>query len=119
MKKHYLVEKMVEISKYKKKNFFGINYLKKIQSGSYKNIPDSLMGINDFSESQKTISVLKDTQKYLKKVHSTLSNERNHMRKSYTLKKIIKCPNIYTDNYENNKSFNIKRYYLNIKKINN
>ena len=119
MKKHYLIEKMVEVSKFKKKNISGINYLKKIQSGSYKNIPDSLIGINDFSESQKNISVLKDTQKYLKKVHSTLSNERNHMRKSYTLKKIIKCPNIYTDNYENNKSFNIKRYYLNIKKINN
>ena len=113
-KKDYVLEKLVEISKNKKKYICGVNYLKKVKNGYYKDIPDSFIGINDFSENQKNLNALKDTQKYLKKVSNTISHENDYMRKSFTLKKIIKCPNIYTLDYDNNNSYNIKKYYLNV-----
>ena len=65
-KKDYVLEKLVEISKNKKKYICVVNYLKKVKNGYYKDIPDSFIGINDFSQNQKNLKK--------KKVQSLIQN---------------------------------------------
>ncbi len=120
LKKKNIIDQLIEITK-SEKNSHEINYYKRLKNGYIKNVPESMIGINDFIENDKIKYTLENTHSYLRKISKNIDNDVNKMKKSYTLKKFIKFPNIYlygnmnrnNINFENyNTSYISKQYYL-------
>ncbi len=120
LKKKNIIDQLIEIKK-SEKNSHEINYYKRLKNGYIKNVPDSMIGINDFIENDKIKYTLENTHTYLRKISKNIDNDVNKMKKTYTLKKFIQFPNIYlysnmnrnTIDFENNnRSYMNKKYFL-------
>ena len=124
LKKKNIIDQLIDVAR-SEKILHPINYYKKLKNGYIKNVPESMIGINDFIENDKIKYNLENTHSYLRKVSKNLDKDINKMTKSYTLKKYIKFPNIYlygnmnrnTIDYGNsNTSYFHKNYLLDMKK---
>jgi hypothetical protein len=56
---------------------------------------EELKGINDFMENERQIKILNTTQNLLKNINKKMILEKEKLKNSFTIDKIIKNMNIY------------------------
>ena len=91
------IKKSIPIS-----NMFKNNMIKMSLVNKNKNFKiydsEELKGINDFMENERQTKILTTTQNLLKNINKKLIMEKEKLKNSFTIDKIIKNMDIYGDN---------------------
>ena len=77
-----------------------LNLYNRLKDGYINNVPEIMIGLNDFREDERLKNVFQKNTRYLKKVENYFIKEEKKLKKNSSMKEIVKYPNIYS-NYFN------------------
>ncbi len=78
-----------------------LNLYNRLKDGYINNIPEIMIGLNDFREDERLKNVFQKNTRYLKKVENYFIKEDIKLKKNWSMKDIVKYPIIYSNFYNN------------------
>ena len=78
-----------------------LNLYNRLKDGYINNVPQIMIGLNDFREDERLKNVFQKNTRYLKKVENYFIKEDTKLKKNCSMKDIVKYPIIYSNFFNN------------------
>ena len=100
-KKRNVLSSIIDYSRNKIIDRGKLNLYNRLKDGYINNVPQIMIGLNDFREDERLKNVFQKNTRYLKKVENYFIREEKKLKKNCSMKEIVKYPIIYS-NFLNN-----------------
>ena len=100
-KKKNVLSSIIDYSRNKIIDRGKLNLYNRLKDGYINNVPQIMIGLNDFREDERLKNVFQKNTRYLKKVENYFIREEKKLKKNCSMKEIVKYPIIYS-NFLNN-----------------